>query len=142
VLLPALRVFAGVVQTLQSALDKVAPLRDALLKLKAALSVVERVRKWGEAVVKRVLKALGLDVDEIERWMNGILAQINPFKPLKQAFARLVAAVQRALASFPGVDALLRLMDSIQALADRLQAALDDFLAGQCGKLFAGGAAR
>ena len=141
-LLPALQAFAGVVQGLQSALARLAPLRDALLKLKQALSVVERVRRWGEAVVKRVLKSLGLDVDKVERWMNGILAQINPFRPLKQAFARLVAAVQRALANLPGVDALLKLMDSIQALADRLQGALDDFLASQCGKLFAGGTAR
>jgi hypothetical protein len=141
-LLPALQAFAGVVRTLQSVLDKLAPLRDALLKLKGALSVVERVRRWGEAVVKRVLKSLGLDVDKIERWMNGILAQLNPFKALKQAFARLVASVQRALANLPGIAALLKLLDSLQALADRLQAALDDFLASQCGKLFAGGTAR
>jgi hypothetical protein len=141
-LLPALEAFSGVVRALQSALDKLTPLRDALLKLKQALGVVDRLRRWGENVVKRVLKSLGLDVSKIERWMNGIIQQINPFKPLKQAFARLVASLQRAIANLPGVDALLKLIGSIQALADRLQAALDDFLASQCGKVFAAGAAR
>lgn len=137
-LLPALQAFSRAVQALQAALRKLNPLRDALSKLKQALSVVERVRKLGEAAVKALLKKLGLDVNKIERWMNGILQQINPFKPLKQAFARLVAALQRAIANLPGVDALLRMIGSIQALADQLQAALDDFLASQCGKLFSG----
>ena len=120
----------------RSAQTALALIRDALLKLKRALSVVERVRRWGERAVKRALKLLGLDVDKIERWMNGILQQINPFKPLKQAFAKLVTSVQRALANLPGVDALLKVIDSFQALADRLQATLDDFLAGKCGNLF------
>ncbi|HTO46261.1 MAG TPA: hypothetical protein VML91_01360 [Burkholderiales bacterium] len=142
VLVRALEPFSGVVQKLQSALAKLAPLRDALLRLKQALSVVERVRRWGESVVKRVLKSLGLDVNKIERWMDGILQQINPFKPLKQAFAKLVASVKSAVANLPGIDALLKLIDSIQALAERLQAALDDFLGSECGKLFAGGTAR
>ena len=101
-LVGVLEPFSGVVEALQSALEKLVPLRDALLKLKQALSVVERVRRWGERAVKRALKLLGLDVDKIERWMNGILQQINPFKPLKQAFAKLVASVQRALANLPG----------------------------------------
>ena len=137
-LLPALQAFSGAVQALKAALGKLNPLRDALSKLKQALSVVERVRKWGEAVVKALLKKLGLDVNKIERWMNGILQQINPFKSLKQAFAKLVASLHRAIAGLPGVDALLRMIDSIQALADQLQAALDDFLAGECGKVFGG----
>ena len=141
-LVGVLEPFSGVVQTLQSALEKLEPLRDALLKLKQALSVVERVRRWGENAVKQALKSLGLDVDKIERWMNGILQQINPFKPLKQAFAKLAASVQRALANLPGVDALLKLIDSIRALADQLQAALDDFLASECGNLFGASTAR
>lgn len=141
-LLPALEAFSGVASALQSALAKLAPLRDGLLKLKSALGAVERVRRMGERVVKQVLKSLGLDVNKIERWMNGIVQQINPFKPVRQAFARLVATLQRAIAGLPGVDALLALINSIQALADRLQAALDDFLASQCGKVFADGGAR
>lgn len=140
-LLPSLEALSGPVQALRAALGKLRPLRDALLKLKQVLSAVEKVRKMGEAFVKALLKKLGLDVDKIERWMNGILAQINPFKPLKQALARLVASLQRAIARLPGVDALLKMLDSIQALADALQAALDDFLASQCGKVFSGGAA-
>jgi hypothetical protein len=96
----------------------------------------------GERFVKALLKKLGLDVDKIERWMNGILAQINPFKSLKQALARLVASLQRAIAGLPGVDALLRMIDSIQQLAYRLQAALEDFLASRCGKAFGAAAAR
>jgi hypothetical protein len=134
--------FSGVVQTLQSALEKLEPLRDALLRLKQALSVVERVRRLGERAVKQALKSLGLDVDKIESWMNGILQQINPFKPLKKAFAELAASVQRALANLPGVDALLTLIDSVRTAADRLQAALDDFLASECGNLFGASAAR
>lgn len=141
-LLPALQAFSSAVQALQTALGKLRPFRDALQKLKQALSAVERVRKWGERAVKALLKKLGLDVNKIERWMNGILQQINPFKSLKQSLARLVASLQRAIASLPGIDALLRMIDSIQALADQLQAALDDFLASQCGRLFSGGAAR
>lgn len=140
-LLPALEAFSSVVQALQSALARLAPLRDALLRLKAALRVVERLRRFGERVVKAVLRKLGLDVGKIERWMNGILQQINPFKSLKAMLARLVANLQRAIARLPGVDALLRLIDSVRALADRLEAALEDFLASQCGRIF-GGAAR
>ena len=142
-LVPALEAFSKVVQALQSALDKLAPLRDALQKLKQALSVVEKVRKFGEKAVKALLKKLGLDVDKIERWMNGILQQINPFKSLKAALAKLVSNLQRAIAKLPGVDALLKLIGSVQALADRLEAAFEDFLASQCGKVFGGsGAAR
>jgi len=140
-LVAALQRFAGVVDVLKRVLDGLTPLRDALLKLKSALSVVERVRRWGEKVVKQVLKALGLDVGKIERWMDGIIASINPFKGVKKAFVGLVDSLKRAIANLPGVDALLKLMDSIQALANRLQAALDDFLASQCGKVFAAGAA-
>jgi len=141
-LLPSLEAFAGAVRALQTALGKLRPLRDALLKLKDALRAVEKVRKMGEQFVKWLLKKLGVDVDKIERWMNGILAQINPFKPLKQALERLVARLQRAIAGLPGVDALLRLIGSIQALGDRLQAALEDFLASTCGKAFGAAAAR
>ena len=141
-LIPALEAFSGAVTALQSALDKLAPLRSALLKLKNALKVVEKVRRLGERAVKALLRKLGLDVDKIERWMNGILQQINPFKSLKKALADLLARLRRAIAGLPGVDALLRMIDSLQALADRLEAALEDFLASQCGKLFSAGAVR
>jgi len=140
-LLPALEAFSGAVQTLQTALAKLTPLRDALLKLKAVLSVVERVRYLGERAVKALLSRLGFDVDKIEGWMNGILQQINPFKSLKKTLANLVANLQRAIAKLPGVDALLRMVGSVQALSDKLEAALEDFLAGQCGKVFGSAAA-
>lgn len=141
-LIPPLAAFSGAVTALQSALQKLAPLRAALLKLKDALTVVEKVRRLGERVVKALLRKLGLDVDKIERWMNGILQRINPFKSLKKTLADLAARLRRAIAGLPGVDALLRMIDSLQALADRLEAALEDFLASQCGKLFSAGAIR
>ena len=140
-LLPALQAFSSVIQTVQTALAKLKPLRDVLQKLRGALKVVDRIRRWGERVVKAVLKKLGLDVSKIQRWMNGLLQQLNPFKSLKKTLAGLLANLRRALAKLPGVDALLRLIASVQALADRLEAALEDFLASECGKIFGGGTA-
>jgi hypothetical protein len=136
--LPALEAFSGVVQALQAALGRLTPFRDALLRLKAALRAVDRVRRWGEGVVKALLKKLGLDVNKIERWMNGILQQLNPFRSLKKTLDGLVASLRRAIANLPVADALLKMIGSLQALADELEAALEDFLASQCGKVFGG----
>jgi len=138
-LLPALEAFSGAVQALRSALDKLTPLRDALLRLRSALRAVEWAKGLGERFVKAQLKKLGFDVDKIERWMNGILQQINPFKPLQKTLAGLVAKLRRAIATLPGVDALLKTIAAVQALADKMEAALEDFLASQCGKVFSGG---
>jgi hypothetical protein len=140
-LLPALQAFSSVIRTVQTALKKLKPLRDALQKLKGTLNVVDKARKWGERVVKTLLKKLGLDVGKIERWMNGLLRQINPFKSLKKTLAGLVANLRRQIAKLPAVDTLLGIIGSVQALADKLEAALEDFLASQCGKAFGGATA-
>jgi len=50
--------------------------------------------------------------------------------------------LRRAIANLPVVDTLLRMIGSIQELADKLEAALVDFLASQCGTVFGGGSAR
>jgi hypothetical protein len=106
--------------------------------MRKLVDTLEPWRKRAEWLLKKVLggilKALGISLAKIEAFFNGIISALNPLKPIEKALAELKAKLQAQVAKVLealGIDALLA---RLEAMANTLVSALDDFLHSACAK--------
>jgi hypothetical protein len=88
-----------------------------------------------KAVIGKILKKIGIDARKVEKFFNGIVASINPLKPIQAVLAKLKAQLAAQVAKLIAAAGIAEKLAQLEALQKRLEKLLGTFLDGECRKV-------